>query len=137
MNTKYLIPILLLVAFVTGAHTMKPAITTVTAEVTEKPIYQLFPTANIWTFIKLDTRNGKMWQVHFTVNSDEIRRQLNINSVSLVELEEQMAGRFTLLQTQNTYNFLLLDQVNGKVTQVQWSMEPMNRGIIGEIEPLD
>lgn len=34
----------------------------------ENAIYQLFPTQNVWTFIKLDTRNGKMWQVQFSVN---------------------------------------------------------------------
>jgi uncharacterized membrane protein len=25
--------------------------------------YRLFPTENIYTFIKLDTRNGRMWQI--------------------------------------------------------------------------
>ena len=25
------------------------------------PAFQLFPTTNMWTFIKLDTRNGRMW----------------------------------------------------------------------------
>jgi hypothetical protein len=28
-------------------------------------IYSLFPTENMWTFIKLNTRNGKMWQVQY------------------------------------------------------------------------
>ena len=32
--------------------------------ISESTIYQLFATQNIWTFIKLNTRNGKMWQVH-------------------------------------------------------------------------
>ena len=30
-------------------------------------VYQLYPTKNNWTFIKLDTRNGKMWQDHLSV----------------------------------------------------------------------
>ena len=25
------------------------------------PAFQLFSTTNMWTFIKLDTRNGRMW----------------------------------------------------------------------------
>lgn len=27
----------------------------------EVPVYKLYPTENFWTFLKLDTRNGKIW----------------------------------------------------------------------------
>jgi hypothetical protein len=54
----------------------------------EVPIYKLFPTENYWTFIKLDTRNGKMWQVHFTV-SDGNEGELILNSRSLVWTEDE------------------------------------------------
>lgn len=138
MNTKYLIPILLLVAFVTGAHTQKSESTDpLTEESADNPIYKLYPTANNYTFIKLDTRNGKMWQVHFAIDDDASRVELQLNTIPLVDVESQKAGRFTIHKTFNMYNFLLLDQVNGKVTQVQWSMERMNRGIMNEIKPLD
>jgi hypothetical protein len=92
--------------------------------------YQLFPTQNFWTFIKLDTRNGKMWQVHFTIKNEEVRGELILNSQSLVEVDQEKNGRFTLYPTENMYNFLLLDQYNGKVYQVQWSMEEDYRGIL-------
>lgn len=103
---------------------------TIQAQGLENPIYKLFPTENIWTFIKLDTRNGKMWQVHFTVSEDEEYGQIELNSIPLTFNEEEIVGRFTLHSTKNTYNFLLLDQINGRVYQVQWAMEENLRGIV-------
>lgn len=96
----------------------------------ENAIYQLFPTKNYWTFIKLDTRNGKMWQVHFSVKDDGIAGELILNSIPLVSKEKEDNGRFTLYPTENIYNFLLLDQIDGYVYQVQWSMEKENRVVI-------
>ncbi|MCX6293762.1 MAG: hypothetical protein NT127_05650 [Sphingobacteriales bacterium] len=92
-------------------------------------VYQLYPTKNNWTFIKLDTRNGKMWQEHFTVNEDGIQTEIILNPVSLVFKEKEINGRFNLYATENMYNFLLLDQIDGDVFQVQWSMDAKNRGI--------
>ena len=99
-------------------------------QVSENAIYQLFPTQNYWTFIKLDTRNGKMWQVHFTVKDDSERTELILNSTALVDEGKEVKGRFTLYPTENMYNFLLLDQIDGYVYQVQWSMTKENRGVI-------
>lgn len=98
--------------------------------ISENTIYQLFPTKNYWTYIKLDTRNGKMWQVHFTVTNDDLNGELVLNSLSLVSKEKEVNGRFTLYPTENIYNFLLLDQIDGDVYQVQWSMEAKNRGVV-------
>jgi hypothetical protein len=98
--------------------------------ISENIIYQLFPTQNYWTFIKLDTRNGKMWQVHFTVQEDGGQGELVLNSLSLVSKEEEVNGRFTLYPTENMYSFLLLDQIDGYVYQVQWSMEKEYRFVI-------
>ena len=94
----------------------------------EVPIYKLFPTENYWTFIKLDTRNGKMWQVHFTI-SDGYQGELVLNSRSLVWTEEEVNGRFTLYPTKNMYNFILLDQVDGRTWQVQWNNDREKRFI--------
>lgn len=102
----------------------------------ENAIYQLFPTQNIWTFIKLDTRNGKMWQVHFSV-SDENKGELVLNSLPLVSEANETKGRFTLYPTENMYNFLLLDQIDGTVVQVQWSLDVKKRGIVSVIKSID
>ena len=98
--------------------------------VSENNAYQLFPTKNYWTFIKLDSRNGKMWQVHFTVKDDGGQGELVLNSIPLVSKEKEVNGRFTLYPTENMYNFLLLDQIDGDVYQVQWSIEEKNRIVI-------
>lgn len=102
----------------------------------ENAIYQLFPTQNIWTFIKLDTRNGKMWQVHFSV-SGENKGELVLNSLPLISEANETKGRFTLYPTENMYNFLLLDQIDGTVVQVQWSFDVKKRGIVSVIKPID
>jgi hypothetical protein len=93
----------------------------------EVPTYQLFPTGNNWTFIKLDTRNGKMWQVHFSVSEEGYQGEKDLNPRSLVLTDEEINGRFTLFSTKNIYNFILLDQLTGKSYQVQWNDEFLNR----------
>ena len=103
----------------------------------DNSIYQLFPTKNYWTFVKLDTRNGKMWQVHFGVEDDTKTGELILNSLPLVNKEEEINGRFTLYPTENMYNFLLLDQISGVVVQVQWSLDATKRGIVSVIKSID
>lgn len=93
----------------------------------EVPIYKLFPTENYWTFIKLDTRNGKMWQVHFTISDDGYEGELILNSRSLIWDDKEINGRFTLYPTKNMYNFILLDQLNGTTYQVQWNNDENKR----------
>ena len=46
------------------------------------------------------------------------------------DTEGEFAGRFELYKTQNMYNFILLDTSSGATWQVQWSMEPENRGTV-------
>lgn len=90
--------------------------------------YKLFPTSNMWNFIKLNTRNGKMWQVQFDTGSD--RFETILNNTPLVMKEEEENGRFTLYPTTNTFNFILLDQIDGRTWQVQWSFEKKKRMIL-------
>jgi hypothetical protein len=88
--------------------------------------YQLSPTQNQWTFIKLDTRNGKMWQVQWGF-SEKDRMESTLNGVSLVLESEESVGRFKLYNTNNMWNFILLDQLMGQTYQVQWSFTPSER----------
>ena len=115
----------------------KPTNTVQQKQISENTVYQLFPTQNYWTFIKLNTRNGKMWQVHFSVQDNRNTGELVLNSLPLVDKEKEVNGRFTLYPTENMYNFLLLDQIDGLVFQVQWSMDAKKRGIVSIIEPID
>ena len=91
--------------------------------------YQLFPTQNMWTFIKLNTRDGRMWQVQYDVKGSE-RFEVNLNTTSFATKEEERDGRFTLYPTQNMWTFILLDQIDGRMWQVQWSMKEDSRFVI-------
>ncbi|MCB9314497.1 MAG: hypothetical protein H6569_00015 [Lewinellaceae bacterium] len=117
-----------IISFAQNQKTPKSAVQN--NKVFENIVYQLFPTQNYWTFIKLNTRNGKMWQVHFTIKEDGVDGELILNSIPLVTEEKEVNGRFTLYPTENIYNFILLDQIDGDVYQVQWSMEEKYRGVI-------
>jgi len=92
-------------------------------------VYQLFPTDNMWTFIKLNTRNGRLWQVQFDVRGSA-RFEVVLWEFAQVSRENEANGRFTLYPTDNMYNFLMLDQIDGRVWQVQWSLEDENRVVI-------
>lgn len=85
--------------------------------------FKLYPTGNMWNFLKLDTRNGKIWKVQFHTDSDK-RFERYLNDISLVFpfKEDEIPGRFELHKTENIYNFVLLDKIDGRVWQVQWSM---------------
>lgn len=90
--------------------------------------FKLYPTNNMWTFIKLDTRNGKMWQVQFSVNGDDYRFEIPLNIAALAT--DSINGRFELYSTQNMFNFILLDKIEGATWQVQWSTDSENQAVI-------
>ena len=70
-----------------------------------------------------------MWQVQFDIKEDN-RFVSNLSSVTLVTLDKEENDRFTLYPTQNNYTFILLDQLDGRNWQVQWSIEEEDRFII-------
>lgn len=85
--------------------------------------YRLFSTRNMYTFIKLDTRNGKMWQVQWSTKGSEYRFENTLSNISQVTKDEEKNGRFFLYPTTNIYNFVMLDQIDGRAWQVQWGKE--------------
>jgi hypothetical protein len=89
--------------------------------------FRLFQTNNIWNFLKLDTRSGVITQVQYSLEGN--RMEFELNPTPLVHSSEQKPGRFFLYPTENTYNFILLDQISGKCWQVQWSLKENNRGV--------
>ena len=87
--------------------------------------YRLFPTTNMWIFIKLNTADGRMWLVQYSTKSGN-QLEIPLSRIERAEESEKKDGRFTLYATQNMYNFILLDQIDGRVWQVQWSTEGDN-----------
>jgi len=92
----------------------------------DNAVYRLFPTQNMWTFIKLNTRNGQTWQVQWSIEAHS-RFITPLSLIPRVSEEEERNGRFFLYPTQNRFNFILLDQIDGRIWQVQWSIETENR----------
>lgn len=106
------------------------------AEETNAPLYELYPTQNFYTFLKLNTKTGAISQVQYSINDDEERFEVVVNGKVVFDEYMSQVGRFKLYPTHNMYNFLLLDQNTGIVRQVQWSTKPENRGIIDVIIPV-
>lgn len=92
-------------------------------------VYRLFATKNMYNFIKLNTRNGQMWQVQWGTES-KYRFETKLSDISLVYKDEEKNGRFFLYPTTNINNFILLDQIDGRAWQVQWSIEEKDRMVI-------
>jgi len=91
--------------------------------------YRLYPTENNFNFIKLNTSNGQMTQVQYSV--EDIKRfEVILSTASLVKKEDEIKGRFTLYPTKNIWTFILLDQIAGNTWQVQWSFNPEQRAVI-------
>jgi len=95
-----------------------------------EPRFRLYRTQNTWTFIKLDTMTGQLWQVQYSVDESPRMEYILDDNIRINSWDEKICGRFTLYETKNMYNFILLDNINGKCWQVQWSIEDKNRGVL-------
>ena len=88
--------------------------------------FKLYPTENIYTFLKLDTATGKIDQLQWSLESDnEGSVPINSDDLSL----DSGCGTFELYPTMNMYQFILLDKVNGRQWHIQWGMESSERWI--------
>ena len=129
---------LLLIAIITIGCSHQPSTDKSPKEVDNTaPTFQMFPTQNMWNFIKLNTQTGQMWQVQYSIDDDNSRISITLNDKVLIDSnDEKVNGRFTLYPTSNMYTFLLLDTIDGRVWQVQWSTDDHNRGIVDKIKDM-
>ncbi|MFR9592832.1 MAG: hypothetical protein SNG27_10655 [Rikenellaceae bacterium] len=103
------------------------------SEAQKTPRYQLFPTTNRWTFIKLDTKKGSLTHVQYSVgDGDSFEYSLGSPYSYFSDTYDSLVenGRFTLYPTQNMYNFILLDQITGRTWQVQWNQDRDKRMVV-------
>ena len=92
--------------------------------------FKLYPTQNMYNFLLLDTRNGRIWQEQWNTESNK-RFETVLSSKTLTHsTEDEITGRFELYPTTNMYNFILVDQINGNVWQVQWSFKVSERMVL-------
>ena len=84
------------------------------------PRYKMFPTNNMWIFLKLDTANGSINMVKYDTNVKNSKEVPMLNN-QIEANEEAIPGRFNLVATDNIWTFILIDQLNGRTWQFQWS----------------
>ena len=122
--------IITLICFMLGfaACDQTPSASSKTAKQTEVlvPGYKLFPTTNMWIFLKLDTSKGLVRMVQYSME-DNKRFEVPINYLPLATGSDAIPGRFNLYSTQNMWTFILLDEVDGRTWQVQWSLDGKER----------
>lgn len=82
------------------------------------PSFKLVPTQNMWIFLKLDNRTGLVKMLQYSLE-EKNRMEVNINYLPLASGSDAIPGRFNLYPTQNMWNFILLDEVDGRSWQVQ------------------
>jgi hypothetical protein len=89
--------------------------------------FRLYRTDNMWSYLLLDTSDGRLWHVTYTTDKDKgARLKIPVNDKPLVTKNSSKNGKFTLYPTDNMWNFLLLDQDDGRVWQCQFTMEGTN-----------
>lgn len=101
-----------------------------TDENTPNNRYKLYPTDNIYTFLQLDTRTGKIKQVQWSLKENE-EGAIILNDVDLtygIAVGKNL-DRFELYPTKNMYQFILLDKATGDKWHIQWGFEDGKRWI--------
>ena len=94
-----------------------------------EPCFELYPTENTWTFLKLNTATGQIWQVQYSLKGSDYRFESDLSTYEKVFDGVYVCGRFELHPTKNMYNFILLDKLDGRCWQVQWSINRDERGV--------
>lgn len=91
--------------------------------------YKLYSTENIYTLLKLDTKTGKIWQVQWSLESENEGTWI-INSDDLTSWSGGYGSNsFELYPTQNMYQFILIDKTDGRMWHVQWGIGDKKRWI--------
>jgi len=88
--------------------------------------FRLFRTENVWTNLMLDTKTGLLWQMSISTSQDVSPAKVPVNPKPLLNpggAATAKDGRFTLYPTGNMWNFLLVDQEDGRTWQCQFSMK--------------
>lgn len=89
--------------------------------------YKIYPTTNMYNFLRLDTKTGKVDMVQWSMERNN-EGSVAINDADLtLGSNEYTVGSFELISTDNFYTFLLLDKKKGNVYHLQWGFEEENR----------
>ena len=95
------------------------------------PNFKLVSTESTQVFLKLDTCRGLIEMVRFGTREKD-RRESSVNYYPLATGADAVPGRFELYPTDYVRTYLLLDVLNGRTWQVEWTYDGT-----GEIQPIN
>ena len=81
--------------------------------------FQMFATDNMWTFILLDSYNGRLWQVQYSTQDLDNLFCIPINKYELVENNERCI--FSIQPLTSMYQYYLINDNTGDMWKFQWS----------------
>lgn len=97
--------------------------------------YELYPTENMYNFLKLNTSDGRITQVQYSINKDEARFECSLNSIPMVDASQAQNAGLNCILRKIYIRFCFWITINGRTWQVQWSLDNKAvRGIVGEIK---
>lgn len=73
-------------------------------------LYELYPTQNIYTFLKLNTKTGQITQLQYSISANDDRMELNVNTQPLLtnHCPRKAALNSTLPRIFTTFCFSIL-----------------------------
>ena len=96
--------------------------------------YKLYPTFNMWTYLKLDTQTGRVTMLQFSTNGIEDEGEIYVGVPMEVYVgNEAVNGRYELYPTTNMWTFLMIDQKNGNTYHIQWSNQDITNNMLYRI----
>ena len=81
--------------------------------------FQMFETQNMWTFILLDSYNGRLWQVQYSTEDLDNILCLPINEKELVSNNKTRI--FSIHPLTSMYQYYLMNDNTGDTWKFQWS----------------
>ena len=81
--------------------------------------FQMFATQNMWTFILLDSYNGRLWQVQYSTQDLDNLFCIPINEYELVANNERCI--FSIQPLTSMYQYYLVNDDTGDMWKFQWS----------------
>ena len=81
--------------------------------------FRLYETQNMWTFILLDSYNGRLWQVQYSAQDLDNLFCIPINKYELVSDNENCI--FSIQPLTSMYQYYLINDRTGDMWKFQWS----------------
>ena len=96
--------------------------------------YKIYPTFNMWTYLKLDTQTGRVTMLIFSTKDRSEEGEVYIGiPMEVYAGNEAVNGRYELYPTTNMWTFLMIDQINGNTYHIQWSNKELTQNILYRI----